>query len=243
MILGRAMRHITILTGAGISAESGVPTFRDANGLWHNHKIEDVASYDGYVRNPSLVQSFYNARRRALLDPAVQPNAAHFALAKLQREFKGKVCLVTQNVDNLHERAGSANVLHMHGELFKVHCKNTQQVYKWEGDIDIEKDRCACCDEVGTLRPHIVWFGEMPLHMDDIAAEMVETDLFVSIGTSGVVYPAAGFVREARQYGALTLELNLECSDATAFNTSLQGKATELVPKWVDSVLDGSFTI
>lgn len=236
------IRTITILTGAGISAESGIPTFRDANGLWHNHRVEEVASYDAFLRNPELVQRFYNERRRGLLQESIKPNNAHEALARLQREFPGQVTLVTQNIDNLHERAGSTNVLHMHGELLKVRCDRTGTVYDWTKDIELHEDKCACCHALGTLRPHIVWFGEMPFYMDDITANLAETDLFVAIGTSGVVYPAAGFVQEAQMCGAQTLELNLEEGEnVSRFLRSIYGKATETVPAWVDSMLSGSF--
>ncbi|EPY29929.1 NAD-dependent deacetylase [Strigomonas culicis] len=236
------LRYITILTGAGISAESGIPTFRDANGLWHNHRVEEVASYDAFRRHPELVQRFYNERRRGVLQDGIRPNAAHAALARLQRAFAGRVTLVTQNVDDLHERAGSTGVLHMHGELLKARCDRTGAVYEWTRDIRRDEDRCQCCGTLGTLRPHIVWFGEMPFYMDDISASLAETDLFVAIGTSGVVYPAAGFVQEAQQCGARTLELNLEKGEnVSSFHRSIYGKATETVPAWVASVLDGTY--
>lgn len=233
-------RRITILTGAGISAESGIATFRDSDGLWCSHRIEDVASPDAFLTNPVLVQRFYNERRRNLLLDSVKPNAAHKALARLEKELQGKtkVVVVTQNVDNLHERAGSSEVLHMHGELLKVRCTNTGTVYPWTKDVDREVDRCACCNALHTLRPHIVWFGEMPLFMDEIYEILAETDLFVSIGTSGNVYPAAGFVQQAEFHGAKTLELNLqEGANNTMFQKSTYGKAGEIVPAWVESVL------
>ena len=240
---GRAMReyeHIVILTGAGISAESGVRTFRAQDGLWENHRIEEVATPEGFARNPALVQRFYNDRRRQLHDPAIQPNAAHQALARLEREHGGGVLLVTQNVDNLHERGGSRQLLHMHGELNSMFCARTQMRYGITGDIsaDLCCDCCDCCDRSGTLRPDIVWFGEMPYHMDAIYAALAGCDLFISIGTSGNVYPAAGFVSEARAHGAHTVELNLEPSQTrSAFAEHRYGPATLLVPPFVDELL------
>ena len=233
----RRYEHIVILTGAGISAESGVRTFRAADGLWEDHRIEDVATPEGYARNPALVQRFYNERRRQLHDPVIQPNAAHQALARLEREFKGSVLLVTQNVDNLHERGGSRNLLHMHGELNSMFCARTKMRYAITGDISAEL-RCDCCDRAGSLRPDIVWFGEMPYHMEAIYAALAECDLFISIGTSGNVYPAAGFVSEARAHGAHNIELNLEPSQTrTAFAEHRYGPATVLVPAYVDELL------
>jgi NAD-dependent deacetylase len=233
----RRYEHIVILTGAGISAESGVRTFRAADGLWEDHRIEDVATPEGYARNPALVQRFYNERRRQLHDPAIQPNAAHQALARLEREFRGSVLLVTQNVDNLHERGGSRNLLHMHGELNSMFCARTQMRYAISGDISAEL-HCDCCDRTGSLRPDIVWFGEMPYHMEAIYAALAECDLFISIGTSGNVYPAAGFVSEARAQGAHPIELNLEPSQTrTAFAEHRYGPATVLVPAYVDELL------
>nr|WP_324682107.1 Sir2 family NAD+-dependent deacetylase [Bibersteinia trehalosi] len=181
---------IVVLTGAGISAESGIRTFRAEDGLWENHRVEDVATPEGYKRDPELVQRFYNERRRKLFDPEVQPNAAHLALAKLEEKLGENLLIVTQNVDNLHERAGSRNVIHMHGELLKVRCPNKGTVYDWQGDVK-DEDRCTCCQIPRKLRPHIVWFEEMPLEMDRIYSALMECDIFISIGTSGNVYPAA----------------------------------------------------
>ncbi|CCW60610.1 unnamed protein product [Phytomonas sp. EM1] len=236
------LRNILILTGAGISVESGLSTFRDSNGLWCNHRIEDVATLEAFALQPEVVQRFYNERRRKLQEACVKPNAAHYALARLQREMKGNVHIVTQNVDNLHERAGSTDVVHMHGELLKARCRFTDEVFDIVGDIDPAKDRCTCCNELGTLRPHIVWFGEMPLFMEKIEELLSKTELFVCIGSSGQVYPAAGFVTRARFAGAKTLEINIEkTGDYNDFSKTLIGKASEVVPKWVDSMLDGSF--
>ncbi|KEG13554.1 NAD-dependent deacetylase [Trypanosoma grayi] len=235
-------RLLAILTGAGISAESGIPTFRSKDGLWENHRVEDVACPSAFVRDPQLVQRFYNARRRALLAPGVAPNPAHLALAKLQRDYrKGRVVVITQNIDNLHERAGSAAVLHMHGELLKVRCTVTGKVFDWTKDVVHGEDRCTCCSALETLRPHIVWFGEMPLYMDEIAAVMENADLFVAIGTSGNVYPAAGLAMQAKANGAKTLELNLEPGENRSdFDESVYGEASVIVPKWVEKVLQTS---
>ncbi len=223
---------IVVLTGAGISAESGIRTFRAADGLWEDHRIEDVASPEGFARNPALVQRFYNERRRKLFDPSVQANAAHLALAELEQRFAGDFLLVTQNVDDLHERAGSSKLIHMHGELLKMRCSMSQQIFPIQGDL-LTEQRCDCCALAGTLRPHIVWFGEMPLEMERIYAALDRCDLFVSIGTSGNVYPAAGFVQAARAAGAHTVELNLEPSmQRSSFAEARHGKASELVPPY-----------
>ncbi|TCP95240.1 NAD-dependent deacetylase [Cricetibacter osteomyelitidis] len=219
-----------VLTGAGISAESGIRTFRASDGLWENHRIDDVATPEGYARNPKLVQQFYNERRRKLFDPSIKPNAAHLALAELEHKFADNLLVVTQNVDNLHERAGTKNLIHMHGELLKVRCEFSEKVYDWQGDVT-EQDRCTCCHPPRRLRPHIVWFGEMPLKMDEIYTALSQCDYFISIGTSGNVYPAAGFVREARLHGAKTIELNLEPSLVQSnFDEAHYGKASEIVP-------------
>lgn len=223
----RQFRRIVVLTGAGISAESGLRTFRDADGLWENHRVEDIATPEGFARNPQLVQDFYNARRAQLKD--VQPNAAHTALALFEQEFRGDFLLVTQNVDDLHDRAGSHNLLHMHGELLKSRCLTSGRVHPQNGDITPEL-LCPCCGQP-SLRPHIVWFGEMPLYMGRIYAALEQCDLFVSIGTSGHVYPAAGFVETARRAGAHTVEINLEPSNVRdAFAEHRYGPASQLVP-------------
>ena len=228
---------ILVLTGAGISQESGIPTFRDAGGLWEGESIEDVATPRGFARNPDRVLDFYNERRRNLLDPKVAPNAAHLALARLEKEADEEVLLVTQNVDNLHERAGSKNLLHMHGEMLKARCQSCEKVMQWEGDMT-RQDACPKCRAKGYLRPHIVWFEEMPLYMPEIEQALNRCRLFVSIGTSGNVYPAAGFVSLARRAGADTLELNLERSlGASQFRDGRYGKASEVVPAWVDEIL------
>ena len=229
---------IVVLTGAGISAESGIKTFRASDGLWEGHRIEDVATPTGFKRNPNLVQDFYNQRRAQLLQPSIQPNAAHKALAQLEKKFDGQFTLITQNVDNLHEQAGSVNVLHMHGELLKMRCSDSGKIFPCLEPISLE-DRCVCCDQAGTLRPHIVWFEEMPLFMDEIYKAMEVCDLFISIGTSGNVYPAAGLVQIANQNGAHSLELNLEPSNtANDFAQAIYGKASETLPNWIKKAMN-----
>lgn len=230
---------IVILTGAGISRESGLHTFRDADGIWATVRIEDVATPQAFARDPVRVQDFYNARRRGLIDPAVQPNAAHRALAALERGHAGGVLVVTQNIDDLHERAGTRNLLHMHGELLKAVCAACGDVSARRGDITVD-EACPACGAAGRLRPHVVWFGEMPLYMEEIAAAIAGCSTFVSIGTSGNVYPAAGFVQIANEAGARTIELNLEPSAVRSdFAEHRSGRATELVPAFVAEVLRG----
>jgi NAD-dependent deacetylase len=233
-------KSIIILTGAGISAESGIRTFRASDGLWEDHRVEDVASPQGFQRDPALVHAFYNARRRQLLN-GILPNAGHKALSRLQREFSGTVTLVTQNIDNLHELAGSPSVIHMHGELLKSRCSRSNKLWPCVEDISTDSI-CACCNMPGTLRPHVVWFGEMPLAMDIIYRELEMCDLFLSVGTSGNVYPAAGFFQVARQAGATTVELNLEASaNAADFDYHAYGPATKILPEFVDKLLNNSF--
>ena len=228
---------IVILTGAGISRESGLHTFRDADGIWASVRIEDVATPEAFARDPERVQAFYNARRRGLLDPAIAPNAAHRALAKLEREWRGDVLVVTQNIDDLHERAGSTGLIHMHGEMLKSRCRACGAVAACADDLG-PGSLCAACGAMGTLRPHVVWFGEMPLEMERIETALATCALFLSIGTSGNVYPAAGFVRAARRAGAETVELNLEPSEGhSLFRRRLYGPATGIVPVYVDDLL------
>ena len=230
-------RNIVILTGAGISAESGIQTFRAQDGLWENHKIEDVATPEGFQRDPDLVQAFYNKRRKGLQSPDVEPNAAHKALGELEKRLDGKVTIITQNIDNLHERGGSDNVIHMHGELLKARCSESNQVIEHKDDI-LTGELCHCCQIPAQMRPHIVWFGEMPLRMGDIYSALEEADLFISIGTSGVVYPAAGFVHDAKMHGAHTIEINLEPSAVESeFVEKRYGKASIEVPKLVSELL------
>jgi NAD-dependent deacetylase len=225
--------QIVVLTGAGISAESGVPTFRDADGLWEGHRVEDVATPEGFERDRATVQRFYDERRAAL--SRVEPNAAHRALAELEETVGDGLLIVTQNIDDLHERAGSRNVIHMHGELLKAMCRSCGKVVPWSGTL-ADEPACPECG-VADLRPDVVWFGEVPYEMDRIADALSEASLFVSVGTSGAVYPAAGFVQHARRHGARTLELNLEPSEGSHFfHESRQGRAGDLVPAWVREV-------
>ena len=182
----QSAKHIVILTGAGISAESGIKTFRACDGLWEEHRVEDVATPEGYARDPALVQGFYNSRRHQLQQPQIHPNPAHYALARLERLLPGTVTLVTQNIDNLHECAGSKNLIHMHGELLKARCPESGQVIEWRGDLH-QDQLCSCCQLPQPLRPHVVWFGEMPLGLDRIYSALAQCDLFISIGTSGAV--------------------------------------------------------
>ncbi|GAA5524231.1 NAD-dependent protein deacylase [Microbulbifer aestuariivivens] len=230
-------QRIVVLTGAGISAESGIRTFRGGDGLWENHRLEDVATPAAFIRDPELVQRFYNARRRQLLSAAVAPNAAHVALAELERKFPGEFLLVTQNIDDLHERAGSHKLIHMHGELRKARCQASGKLYPVDGDLSTDIP-CDCCGAPGNLRPHVVWFGEMPLQMERIYDALSRCDLFISIGTSGNVYPAAGFVECANMAGAHTVELNLERSSVgDAFAEHRQGNASLVVADYVRELL------
>lgn len=234
-------RNLVILTGAGVSAESGVPTFRAGDGLWLGHRLEDVATPEAFARDPALVQDFYNKRRRQLAE--VQPNLAHHALAELAARWEGDLLLVTQNVDDLHDRAHALlppgpgfELIHMHGELLKAHCTRTGRISDWPGDLAVHEPSPHHPD--GRMRPHIVWFGETPLRMERIEAALADCDLFASIGTSGAVYPAAGFVQLANLAGARTAELNIEPTlGARLFDEGLYGPATEVVPRWVNELL------
>lgn len=231
----RDIRNIVILTGAGISAESGLATFRGPDGLWEGHRVEDVATPEAFARDPALVQKFYDERRARLKQ--VEPNAAHRALARLDAEWPSDLLIVTQNVDDLHERAGATRVLHMHGELKSAWCLACDGRVGWEESLS-ESPACPSCVTEGKLRPDIVWFGEMPYEMDRIDDALREADLFVSIGTSGAVYPAAGFVQTARYCGARTLEMNLDPSlGSIYFHESRTGPAGRLVPVWVEELL------
>lgn len=231
-------QRIVVLTGAGISKESGLDTFRDADGLWSRVRIEDVATPEAFARDPEGVQAFYNARRRGLLDRAIQPNAAHLALARFEAAYPGELLLVTQNIDDLHERAGSRKLVHMHGAMLEAACLACERVTPWRDDIQVDSS-CPACGMVGHLRPNVVWFGEMPFQMERIGEALAEADLFVSIGTSGNVYPAAGFVSEAKFAGAHTVELNLEPSEGSRYFGELHhGPATEVVPAYLQSLLE-----
>jgi NAD-dependent deacetylase len=229
------IRNIVILTGAGVSAESGIDTFRAKEGLWEKHRIEDVATPEAFARDPDLVHRFYDMRRDAIQN--AQPNAAHWALAALDAAWTGELLIVTQNVDDLHERVGAKRLIHMHGEHLSAWCLACDVRSVWRGDLS-DRPPCPAC-AASSLRPDIVWFGEMPYRMGEIEAAIARADLFVSIGTSGAVYPAAGYVRTARHYGARTLELNLDPSMGSVhFDESRMGKAGDLVPAWVEEVID-----
>lgn len=231
----RRIERIVVLTGAGVSAESGIATFRDASGLWEKHDPRDIATPEAFARDPQLVYRFYNARRNQLSEAA--PNSAHRALARLQREFPGHVFLVTQNVDDLHERGGSEQVCHMHGQLRSVLCQACNELMSAEADYD-SSSSCKLCGVTGRLRPDIVWFGEIPYHMAEIESQLAACDLFVAIGTSGVVYPAAGFVQQALLHGAMTIEVNKHTSEVSGlFHQQRQGNATRQVVALVDELL------
>lgn len=237
-----AGQRIVVLTGAGISAESGLGTFRDTGGMWAKFDPYELATPEGFASNPAKVQDFYNLRRADMVK--AEPNRAHYALAGLQERLAtagGDLTIVTQNIDDLHERAGARGVIHMHGELLKARCEALNgagcgAVSDWTADLGADTP-CPACAEVGTLRPHVVWFGEFPLYMEEIEAALVEADMFVSIGTSGTVYPAAGFVLMAKDLGLTTVELNLEPSEGgSVFDETRYGAASAVVPEWVDSI-------
>ncbi len=230
--MNQKFQKIFILTGAGISAESGIKTFRDADGLWEDHRIEDVATPEAFIRNPELVHRFYNLRRRQLFD--VTPNLAHEALASFEKNYSGDFLLVTQNVDDLHERAGSKKLLHMHGQLRSVFCQGCGDRKTWERELSVS-EICTYCDQKGSLRPDIVWFGEMPYHMEKIYEFLEKCDLFLSIGTSGQVYPAAAFVREATD--AHKIEINIKASEIShLFDENYWGTAGDEVPKFISTL-------
>ena len=227
---------VLILTGAGISAESGIPTFRGSDGLWEGHRIEDVATPEAFERNPELVQTFYNGRRRALQDEAIKPNAAHVALAEFERNHDDDFLLVTQNIDNLHQRAGSENILPMHGELLKARCGESGELFDWRDDLTADTPHPHDAAKRGALRPHVVWFGEMPIGLERIDAAARQADLFVAIGTSALVYPAAGIV-QATKSSCRRVEINLDDTpQSNVFDATIRGKASEEVPKFFASL-------
>lgn len=229
--------NIVILTGAGISRESGLDTFRDADGIWAKVNLEEVATPAAFMRNPALVHSFYNARRKQLLSGSIHPNDAHLALRTLQERSNAHVTIVTQNIDDLHERAGATSIIHMHGELLKARCIACGRQTQWTDDLSTQTI-CPNCRTRGAMRPDVVWFGEIPMHMDEVEQALESADLFLSIGTSGSVYPAAGFVEIARTAGAHTVELNLEKSlGASSFDEAIYGPAARVVKEYVENLL------
>lgn len=236
--LDRIDGPIVILTGAGISKESGIDTFRDKGGVWTRYNLEEVATPEGYAADPAKVHRFYNERRKALLEEDIRPNPAHQAIARLEEGWPHPVLTVTQNIDDLHERGGARNLLHMHGELLKMRCADCEAVHDWREEASVESV-CPACGRAGHVRPHVVWFGETPFFMDQIEASLAEAALFVAIGTSATVYPAAGFVMAAREFGCpLTLEMNLEETDGSGFfHHTIEGPAGESVPALVDRLL------
>lgn len=236
----QCIRNIVVLTGAGVSAESGIDTFRAKGGLWEKHRIEDVATPEAFARDPELVLRFYDMRRAAIQQ--AQPNPAHWALAALDAQWDGELLIVTQNVDDLHERAGAKRLIHMHGEHLSAWCLTCDIRSPWRDTLS-DRPPCPACASPA-LRPDIVWFGEMPYRMDEIEFAISRCDLFVSIGTSGAVYPAAGYVRTARHYGARALELNLDPSQGSVyFDECRMGNASDLVPMWVGDMIDANTRI
>lgn len=233
--MNKQYKHILVLTGAGVSAESGLATFRDAEGLWNNHKVEDVATIDAFERNPEYVHAFYNEMKPEL--SAAKPNSAHLALAKLEKEYTGEVNIVTQNVDTLHEKAGSRKVYHIHGQINQAVCLNCGQILETWDAVDTQTV-CPHCHIVGMMKPNIVFFGESLLYMNEVERLLKACDLFISVGTSGVVYPAAGFVQAAKYHGAETWEFNLEAgANNYLFDKHIYGKCGTTLPAFVDELL------
>lgn len=233
--MSRIYKHIVFLTGAGISAESGLSTFRSENGLWNNHRVEDVATIEAYLRNPDYVHQFYNDMRPELFK--AQPNMAHLAITTLQQQYTGEINIITQNVDTLHEKAGNRNIYHIHGQINQIVCMNCGHISETWSDISSE-DVCERCGISGMLKPNIVFFGENLLYMDKVYNLLHKCDLFISVGTSGVVYPAAGFVQTAKIFGADTIELNMEqTSNNHLFDRHIYGPAGTTLPQFVDELL------
>lgn len=222
----RKFKNIVVLTGAGISAESGLKTFRDSHGLWEGHKIEEVATPEAFAKNPELVHEFYNLRRQQLNE--VQPNAAHQALAEFEKNFSGSFTMVTQNVDDLHERAGSKNIFHIHGELKKVRCLKTEEIFSWTKQLNLKTPHPKGLGE-GLLRPHICWFGEIPFFMDETFRAVIKADLFVAIGTSGAVYPAAGLVQQVPSHCQTVLINKNSAENSLNFSKTIMGTASQAV--------------
>jgi NAD-dependent deacetylase len=232
------MPNIVILTGAGISAESGIPTFRDSMGLWEKHKVEDVATPQGFQRDPALVHRFYNERRAKLI--TVEPNAAHYALAKLEQAWPSNngFVIITQNIDDLHERAGSKSIAHMHGELLKLKCANCKEKLVHHGDASVDMV-CPSCRTTGSMRPDVVWFGELPYHLGLIEPALDHTDIFISIGTSGQVMPASLFAQAVsmNRRNAQIIEVNPIPTENEVFTRVIDATATTGVPALVDELI------
>ena len=235
-MMTKIYQNILILTGAGISAESGLATFRSANGLWNNHRVEDVATIEGFQRNPALVHEFYNGLKEEI--QKAKPNAAHLAITELQKNYPGQINVVTQNVDTLHEKAGNRNVYHIHGQINQAVCLNCGHILETFGDVDMQT-ACPHCQVAGMMKPNIVFFGENLLCMNEVDRLLRSCDLFVSIGTSGVVYPAAGFVQTAKYYGADTIEFTLETTaNNYLFDRHVHGPAGQTFPPYVEELLN-----
>jgi NAD-dependent deacetylase len=231
----KEVEKIVVLTGAGLSAESGLGTFRDKGGLWAQYDLNEVATPEGFLANPDKVHEFYNMRRKLMIDAV--PNMAHIALARLEKHFAGQVVEITQNIDDMLEKAGCMNVLHMHGTLFEARCMACHVVMQSPPELSTHM-QCTSCERRKTLRPNVVWFGEIPMHMDEIANHLVDCDLFLSIGTSGTVYPAAGFVIAAKEAGAWTVEINLEPADnSSMFDEHITGRASEVLPEYIEKLI------
>lgn len=234
--MNKTYKHIVFLTGAGISAESGLSTFRSENGLWNKHRVEDVATIEAYLKNPDYVHQFYNDMRPELFK--AQPNRAHLAITELQKKYPAQIDVVTQNVDTLHEKAGNQNIYHIHGQINQIVCLNCGHVFDTWGDITSE-DKCEQCETIGMLKPNIVFFGENLLYMDKVDNLLKSCDLFISVGTSGVVYPAAGFVQIAKMFGADTIELNMEkTSNNRLFDRHIYGPAGTTLPALVTELIE-----
>lgn len=233
--MDRKYNRIVFLTGAGISQESDIPTFRSQTGLWNNHRVEDVATIEAFHKNPDFVHEFYNQMRKDLINK--KPNPAHLAITELQNNFNGEVYIITQNIDTLHEKANSKNIFHMHGSINELVCLNCGRTHTTWNEASSETI-CPHCETLGFIKPNIVFFGEMPLYMDKIEKLLKTCDLFISVGTSGVVYPAAGFVQTAKYYGATTIEINLDmASNNFFFDKHIYGKAGSILPNFIKRLL------
>lgn len=232
----RAYKNIVFLTGAGISVPSGLAAFRSEDGLWNNHNVDDVASIAGYRRNKALVHAFYNSLKPQFMQAV--PNAAHMAITELQQKHSAKVSVLTQNIDTLHEKAATKNVYHIHGVIDEAVCEHCGCVIKGWSDKD-ERSGCPLCLRIGRIRPNIVFFGEPIHYADEVQQLLAEADLFITVGTSGLVPPAANFAEIAKKHGARTLEFNLEpVRNSTVFDGHIFGDASETLPRFVKMLLE-----